>query len=215
MDAATCTANRLTYTLSAMFVMYVTAFILAPVFWLPTLFCLLTVFMGLAAARKRNARLLKFYSILQSLILSLTVISAVLALVFYYQNKEEVEKWWRANNFLTPRQLYIVEICFFLIFSLDLMLRIRSIVLARILHKQLTVLPYLEEQELQNLAIQTEQQPEAVETVQPVYILPQPAFAAQQAQMTTPYALPTNYVPIYVDSQGNPILQTNFHLTQN
>jgi len=205
MDAASSTASRLQWTLISLLIIYTVSFLLSPFAWLP-LFCyLVLVVIGIIGTRRRHSGLLKIYWVVQFISLFLMVIGFIFILVMYYQHRTEIQIY---KNELTVNQQLALEGIAFAFFVIDLVLKVRSIVLAQRLSKQLQILPYVEESELNNISEESEvQDPNA----QPIYVIPQPMFAAHQIN-TAVYPGVNNLIPIYVDSYGNPILQTNFQM---
>jgi len=197
MDAASCTAIRLQWTLASLLVMCTIGFIMSPA--VPGILFIILIAIGLVGVRRRHVGLLKFYWTVQILFLVLIVFLFVFLLVLYYSHKGP-----------DISENLAMEGVFFILFVIVLVLKVRSIVLAQRLCTQLESLPYAEENELANVAEESSTQDS---NLQPIYVIPQPMFAAPQMNTGYPGAQ-NNLIPIYVDSYGNPIIQSNVQTSQ-
>jgi len=124
-----------------------------------------------------------------------------------HKNKKE-QVIENALNYLSQHKDWVmVGAVVALVWSIiGLCLKVRSIVLAQRLCKQVESLPYCEDVEA--AAIQTDSEPEKSEAdAQPMYVIPQPMFAAPQQQANFENYPGVQLVPIYVDRFGNPIAQ--------
>jgi len=202
MDASTSTAARLQWSLVSLLIMYTAVSILSPIACTPAIFFIVLVVIGIVGTHKRHSGLLKFYWIVQFISLFVMIVGFIFILIMYYQHRAEIVEL--QNKQFTVNQQLALECFAFAFFVIDLVLKVRSMVLAQRLAKQLQVLPHLEN-ELNNISEESSVQDP---NTQPIYVIPQPMFAAPP-QINTTTLYPSNLIPIYVDSYGNPILQTN------
>jgi len=174
--------------------------------WIPVVFYIVLVAIGLIGARKRHTGFLKFYWITQFISLFLMIFAFAFLLFMYYRHRNEIADLETSNGELTVNQQLALECAVFVLFVINLVLKVRSIVLAQRLSKQLEILPYVDESELNNVSEESEIQDP---NMQPMYVMPQPMFVAPQMNSAM-YPGANNLIPIYVDSFGNPIINSNF-----
>jgi len=173
----------------------------------------LVLIAGIRGASRRSRCWLVFYHIVQTVLVVLTAVAIILQsiglIAIYSQNKEEIssksKEFFEQSNVSTTSWV-LIGIATLLYVVCIFFLKIRSIVLARRMIRQLDELPTLEDGQTitnEDTIELTPSQPETPVAPQPpVYVVPsyqpqQPVDAAQFQQMYP--------VPFYVDQYGRPI----------
>jgi len=218
-DAANFTVKRLQCTLLALFVVHIVSIFWMPFYWTGSIVLALVLFLGMIGAAKRHTGILKFYWVVSAiglvlLLLALLFFLGTVVFISYdvhahpeqYSAHGDGEKSQIARKasawlqFVSEHQSQVIVCATVSIVSLFLstFLKVRSIFLARRLCQQIEQLPYSEDPET---AVDSEL--DKPEQSQPIYVIPQPMFAAPQHQFHYPGV--HQLMPVYVDNFGNPI----------
>jgi len=200
MPVSNCVACRLTFTLVSLLVVtmlknvytwYTNSLVVAN--YVGFAISLLTIIVGFIALRRRHIRLLNFYAVVQTVFLVGTLVSFIIFVAEPYFQKNGVHFDFSFKNLDVADIVRIVS-CLFLV-----ILKIRSIFLARCLAKQLAQ----EASEDIELAPVSEQQPAQPEQQ---VVIPQ---VFQQSYLPVSQDNNIQLVPIYVDQFGNPVVQVH------
>lgn len=219
-DAATCTTKRLQCTLLSLLVLHIVGFFFAPFYWTGSLFVVFVLVLGMVGTSKRHTGLLKCYWVVAAVSLVLSALAflflvGTLSYIAYdfhahpdqYKVDGEGDKSELAKQvsswvqFATEHESQVIMSAVVSLVGMFLItcLKLRSIFLARRLCKQIEQLPYSDDPE----TIAMDSELDKPEEQQPIYVIPQPMFAAPQHQYHYPGA--HQLVPVYVDNFGNPI----------
>eukprot|EP01125_Pyxidicula_operculata_P002867 TRINITY_DN1270_c0_g1_i2.p1 TRINITY_DN1270_c0_g1~~TRINITY_DN1270_c0_g1_i2.p1 ORF type:complete len:220 (+),score=47.24 TRINITY_DN1270_c0_g1_i2:145-804(+) len=169
---------------------------------------------GLIGVKKQHTGCLKFYTVLQSVLLAVKIAAIIFgafwlgqALLGYYDNVEKGIKPTEddiipdLSQLSTQDTILYSAIAFAIFFMITLVLglTIRSVVYTRKLVTLLATLPYSEETELE--VIETDEGEGRNFQQEPVYVVPQPVFSAPEQVSSTwyPASGAVNLMPVYVE----------------
>lgn len=240
-DAAGLSAVALQKTVICLVLMFATSIFFDPpshfVHWVVVAVYTFILFSGYYGASKRLRGWLTLYWVSQFLILILTLVAIVYGLavligeIKYNKNKLTIYPEFKNLNKSQVTNFIILNVLYLFVFLVILALKVRSILLAQKMAKQLQELPYLEDgqaieyeldaQPQKSDDIETpEQQPTPQYFPQPVFVAaghylnnPQqgePAEVNPQQQQPFIYPYPMMFpsgaqFPVLVDQFGNPI----------